>query len=199
LRRDGPAFDGFQVGENLTDGAGLSTFHAYLTQHAGLRVAAALTRGHVGLPAVGVDSVAQQGGAALAAGLLESGRRRKKALSGQRKPFRVSSAALWSGRTAMVLLRRRGRREPFTSLSGFRFRLRLGRLLDFFPAFVFASHVCKCATTGGMGGRPDGKNDRRLFLNPAPGPQSGRGSGPQSRADSSGSIEIPGQISGHGP
>jgi hypothetical protein len=53
----------------------------------------------------------------------------------------------------VLVLLWRGRREPFASLCGFRFRLRLGRLLDFFSAFVFASHVCKCATKGPLGGR----------------------------------------------
>jgi hypothetical protein len=68
--------------------------------------------------------------------------------------------------TAMVLLRRRGRREPFASLGGFRFRLRLGRLLDFFPAFVFASHVCKCATKGQLGERQKAEfhSSARLFV-----------------------------------
>jgi hypothetical protein len=60
-------------------------------------------------------------------------------------PFRVSRAALWSGRTAMVLLGR-GRGEALATLGGFGLWLRLGRLLDFFSAFIFASHVCKCAT-----------------------------------------------------
>jgi hypothetical protein len=40
----------------------------------------------------------------------------------------------------------RGRGKPFAPLRGFWLWLRLGRLLDFFSAFVFASHVCKCAT-----------------------------------------------------
>ena len=41
-----------------------------------------------------------------------------------------------------VILFRRGRGKPFAPLGGFGLWLRFGRLLDFFPAFVFASHGC---------------------------------------------------------
>lgn len=45
----------------------------------------------------------------------------------------------------MILLGR-GRGEALATLGGFGLWLRLGRLFDFFSAFIFASHVCKCAT-----------------------------------------------------
>ena len=48
----------------------------------------------------------------------------------------------------------RGWRKHFAALRGFGFRLRLGSLLNFFSAFVFASHVCKCATNAPLGGSP---------------------------------------------
>jgi len=63
-----------------------------------------------------------------------------------RKTLPCLRAAL--GEACGSVLLRRGRRESFASLRGFRFRLWLGRLLDFFSTFVFASHGCKCATKG---------------------------------------------------
>ena len=49
-----------------------------------------------------------------------------------------------------MLLFRWRRSEALASLRGFGLGLRLGRLLDFFSTFVFASHVCKCATKEGL-------------------------------------------------
>ncbi len=48
------------------------------------------------------------------------------------------------------LLLGRGRSKSFAPLRGFGLWLRFGRLLDFFSAFVFASHTCKCATKQAM-------------------------------------------------
>jgi hypothetical protein len=40
--------------------------------------------------------------------------------------------------------------EALATLRGLWLWLRLGRLLDFFSTFVFASHICKCATKGAL-------------------------------------------------
>ena len=45
-----------------------------------------------------------------------------------------------------ALLGRGGRSEHFAFAARFNLGLWFGRLLDFFSAFIFASHVCKCAT-----------------------------------------------------
>jgi hypothetical protein len=52
-----------------------------------------------------------------------------------------------------LLGRGRDRGKSFAPLRGFWLWLRLGRLLDFFSAFVFASHICQCATKGEQVGR----------------------------------------------
>jgi len=52
------------------------------------------------------------------------------------------------GRTAKALLRRRWD-EPFALAAGLRLGLWLRGFLGFLFAFVFASHGCKCDTTGG--------------------------------------------------
>jgi len=68
----------------------------------------------------------------------------KKALSGQREPFRIRGwmRGLDAGRKNCVprVLLGWGWREHFALLAGLRLGLRLGRLLDFFSAFIFASH-----------------------------------------------------------
>jgi hypothetical protein len=69
----------------------------------------------------------------------------KKGPLGQREPFRVLSGA-HRRRLKQLILLGRSRRESFSALRGFWFWLRLGSLLDFFSAFIFASHDCKCAT-----------------------------------------------------
>ena len=53
------------------------------------------------------------------------------------------SAARRIPRSNRRLLRRRWRREDFALAPRFRFRLRLGSLLRFFSAFIFASHASK--------------------------------------------------------
>ena len=55
------------------------------------------------------------------------------------------------GRTAETPLFRRGGAEPFALATRLRFWLGFGRLLDFFLAFVFASHTCKCDTKEAQG------------------------------------------------
>ena len=57
---------------------------------------------------------------------------------------------------------RRGWGEPFAFAAGFWFRLGLRSFLDFFLAFVFASHACKCDTTGVRRGRLNAASGRRV-------------------------------------
>ena len=65
---------------------------------------------------------------------------------------------------AAAMLLWRSRSEPFASLRGFRLGLRFGCLLDFFPAFVFASHDFKFATRGRPGESSKGEcNHSRNF------------------------------------
>ena len=61
---------GFMSVRTSRTAPGRSSFHADLAQDAGLRAAAALARGQIGLPAVGVEGVAQQGGAVLLGSLV---------------------------------------------------------------------------------------------------------------------------------
>jgi hypothetical protein len=64
-----------------------------------------------------------------------------------------------------LILLWRNRGEPFASLAGLRFWFGLGCFLDFFSAFVFASHECKCAIKG-LPGERHGVNFCFKFLFP---------------------------------
>jgi len=63
----------------------------------------------------------------------------QKALHQNRRAFCIGAPGVtWKS------LFRRGWGEPFALAAGFRFRLGLRGFLDFFLAFIFASHACKC-------------------------------------------------------
>ena len=65
-----------------------------------------------------------------------------------------------------LALLRWGRGISFAFLAGLRLWLRFGCLLDFFSAFVFASHGCKCAIKGRPGERQRGNFSFKFqFLN----------------------------------
>ena len=82
------------------------------------------------------------------------GRKRRKALSEQRRPSCARGCRRNGEKWNDCALFRRCRREPFTSLAGFRFWLWLGRLLDFLFAFILVSHGSKFDTKGARGESP---------------------------------------------
>src|ERR1039458_3677909 len=62
-RRNGLAFEGLYVGEDLVLGSRVATFHINLAQEAGLCQTAEVAGDQVGFPALIVECVAEQGGA----------------------------------------------------------------------------------------------------------------------------------------